>query len=401
MPTTLLIDLDDTLLLNPMETFIPEYLKKLSEHLSDYVEPRLVVKQLLWATALMAQNKRPDCTLKEIFDSLFYPSLNIQQEDVREAIDEFYREKFPDLKQLTRPRPGAVEFVEEAVSRGYRIAIATNPLFPATAIKQRMKWAELPDDGFSFTIVPSYETFHYAKPDPAYLAELMAKIGWPDGAVVMVGDDATADIPAAIGLGVEAYWATVNGADLDRDLYGGIGKGDIVEFFDWFDKNEIGTNQPDYSHPEALLAILRSTPAALDSFCREVDEKSLTKKPGPEEWSQTEVLCHLRDVEAEVNLERVNKVLNEYNPFIIGQDTDPWAEQRNYICQDGSHALETFTNLRIKLVEQLEHITPAEWDRPARHTILGPTNLQELIRIITAHDRLHIKQSLELRREIA
>lgn len=401
MPTTLLIDLDDTLLLNPMETFIPAYLKKLSEHLSDYVEPRVIVKQLLQATALMAQNKLPDRTLKEIFDSLFYPSLYIRQEDVREAIDEFYREIFPDLKQLTRPRPGAVEFVEEAVSRGYRIAIATNPLFPATAIKQRMKWAELPDDGFPFTIVPSYETFHYAKPDPAYLAELMAKIGWPDGAVVMVGDDATADIPAAIGLGVDAYWAPVNGADLDGDLYGGIGKGDIVKFFDWFDKNEIGSNQPDYSNPEALLAILRSTPAALDSFCREVDEKSLTKKLGPEEWSQTEVLCHLRDVEAEVNLERVDKVLYEYNPFIIGQDTDPWAEQRNYICQDGSHALETFTNLRIKLVERLEHITPAEWDRPARHTILGPTNLQELIRIITAHDRLHIKQSLELCREIA
>ena len=401
MPAILLIDLDDTLLLNPMETFIPAYLNKLSEHLGNYVEPSIIVKQLLRATAQMAQNKRPDCTLKEIFDTLFYPSLNIKQEDVREAIDEFYREVFPELKQFTRPRPGAVEFVEEAITRGYTIAIATNPLFPETAIKQRMEWAGFPDDGFPFAIVPSYETFHYAKPDPAYLAELMAKIGWPDGAVVMVGNDATTDIPAAIGLGVDAYWAPVNGADLEGDITGAVGKGDIVKFFDWFDKNEIESGQPDYNSPEALLAILRSTPAALDSFCREVDKKSLTKRPGLDEWSQTEVLCHLRDVEAEVNLERVAKVLNEYNPFIIGQDTDPWAQQRNYICQDGLHALGTFTNLRIKLVEQLEHITPMEWDRPARHTILGPTTLQELIRIITAHDRLHIKQSLEIRRMIA
>ena len=401
MPTTLLIDLDDTLLLNPMETFIPAYLKKLSEHLSNYVEPSAVVQQLLWATAQMAQNKRPDCTLKEIFDSLFYPSLNIKQEDVKEAIDEFYREIFPSLKQLTRPRPGAVEFIEEAVDRGYTIAIATNPLFPKTAITQRMKWAELPDDGFPFTIVPSYETFHYAKPDPAYLAELMAKIGWPDGSVVMVGNDATSDIPAAIGLGVDAYWAPVNGSDLDGDLFGAVGNGDIAKFFDWFDNNEIESNQPDYNSPEAMLAILRSTPAALDSFCRDLDEVALTEKPEPDEWSQTEVLCHLRDVEAEVNLERVDKVLNEYNPFITGQDTDPWAQQRNYVTQDGLHALGTFTNLRIKLVEKLEHITHTEWDRPARHTILGPTNLHELIRIITAHDRIHIKQSLEIRRMLA
>ncbi len=401
MPTTLLIDLDGTLLLNPMETFIPAYLKKLSEHLSNYVEPSATVKQLLRATAQMAQNKRPDCTLKEIFDSLFYPALNIRQEDVGEAIDEFYREIFPDLKQLTKPRPGGVEFVEEAIARGYRIAIATNPLFPETAIKQRMKWAELPDDGYPFMLVPSYETFHYAKPDPAYLAELMAKIGWPDGAVVMIGDDATADIPPAMGLGLDAYWTAVDGKEPEGKHIGAIGKGDIAKFYDWFDKNEIESCQPDYNTPEALLAILRSTPAALDSFCRELDEELLIKKPGPNEWSQTEVLCHLRDVEAEVNLERVDRVLHEYNPFIIGQDTDPWAQQRNYICQDGLHALRTFTELRIMLVEHLEQITAKEWDRPARHTIIGPTNLQELIRIITSHDRIHIKQSLDIRGMIA
>lgn len=401
MPTTLLIDLDDTLLLNPMETFIPAYLDMLSEHLSNFVEPGKTVKQLLRATTQMSQNKRPDCTLKEIFDSLFYPSLQISQEAVRVALDEFYRDIFPGLKRLTRPRPGADEFLAEAIARGYSLAIATNPLFPETAIQQRIKWAELPYDGFPFAIVPSYETFHYAKPDPAYIAELMAKIGWPDGSVVMVGNDATLDISPAIGLGVNAFWAPVDEAELGKDNTGGVGKGDISKFFDWFDSNGVETSQPDYNNPESLLAILRSTPAALDSFYRDSGEESLTRRPRPDEWSQTEILCHLRDVEAEVNLERVDRVLNEDNPFIIGQDTDPWAQQRNYICQNGLDALGTFTNLRNKLVKQVEQILPMDWDRPARHTILGPTSLKELIRIITAHDRLHIKQSLEARRMIA
>jgi FMN phosphatase YigB (HAD superfamily) len=398
VPTTLLIDLDDTLLLNPMETFIPAYLDLLSEHLSNFVEPGKTVEQLLRATTQMSQNKRPDCTLKEIFDSHFYPSLQINQEDVREALDEFYREIFPGLKRLTRPRPGAGEFLAEAITRRYSLAIATNPLFPETAIQQRIRWAELPYDGFPFTIVPSYETFHFAKPDPAYIAELMAKIGWPEGSVVMVGNDATLDISPAIGLGVNAFWAPVDEDELGIDIAAGTGKDDISKFFDWFDSNGIETRQPNYNTPEALLAILRSTPAALDSFYRDLGDESLTRRPRPDEWSQTEILCHLRDVEEEVNLERVDRVLAEHNPFIIGQDTDPWAQQRNYICQNGLDALEAFTNLRNKLVKQLEQLLPMDWDRPARHTILGPTNLKELIRIITAHDRLHIKQSLEVRR---
>ncbi len=111
--------------------------------------------------------------------------------------------------------------------------------------------------------------------------------------------------------------------------------------------------------------------------------------------SQT-ILCHLRDVDMEVNLPRLNKVLHEVNPFLPGEDTDPWAKDRNYILQDCDEALDRFIITRMEIVSMLETLSPDDWERSARHAIFGPTRLIELVKIITGHDRLHVQQAHEV-----
>jgi hypothetical protein len=97
-------------------------------------------------------------------------------------------------------------------------------------------------------------------------------------------------------------------------------------------------------------------------------------------------------VGAEVNVPRLARVIQESNPFIAGQDTDPWADQRGYIQQSGSMALAGFSAARKQLIDLLVQLSPRDWQRPARHAIFGPTSLQELVSIIAGHDRLHIRQ---------
>jgi hypothetical protein len=111
-------------------------------------------------------------------------------------------------------------------------------------------------------------------------------------------------------------------------------------------------------------------------------------------------MCHLREVDAEVNLPRIIKVIQESNPFLPGIDTDKWAEERLYYCQNGQEAQEEFTAARIQLVNTLSRLSPEDWMRPARHAIFGPTTLKELVRIIVDHDRLHIRQAYALMGEI-
>jgi hypothetical protein len=257
---------------------------------------------------------------------------------------------------------------------------------------QRLEWASLPADKYPFTLVTSNENYHFAKPQPAFYAEILARLGWPEGPVVMVGNDLHRDIAASRKLGLAAFWLTEPGTTPPDGPEAPTAGGSLSDLIPWLENTPASVLQPDYSLVPAMLAVLRSTPAVLDRLSRDLPSEAWTKRPGPEEWSPTEILCHLRDVEKEVNLPRVQILLEQNNPFLAGKDTDPWAEQRLYIRQDGMQALHKFTAARLELLDLLEAVQPADWNRPARHAIFGPTRLAELVGINAGHDRLHVRQ---------
>jgi FMN phosphatase YigB (HAD superfamily) len=387
----LLFDLDDTLLGNEMNSFVPAYVQALAKRMTNVADPPTLIKTLMTATRLMVENQSPDKTLEQRFDAAFYPALGLDRLDVQGIIDHFYVEDFPKLQDLTRVKPEAVSVVKQLLDRGDQAAIATNPLFPLTAILQRLGWAGLPADQVAFALIPSYETFHFAKPNPAYFAEFLAQLGWPKIPVIMVGNDIDSDIGAARQLGLPVFWMTNNGASAWTRQESIPPNGEFVDLIPWLDSTSVDPLPTNFTSPGALLAVLRSTPAALGTLCRQ-RIKSLGQRSAVNEWSAGEVLCHLRDVDTEVNLPRLQKVVRERNPFLPGQDTDPWAEIRRYFQQDGLQALNDFTNIRLELLKLLENLKPNDWDRRARHAIFGPMSLRELVNIIVGHDILHIQQ---------
>jgi FMN phosphatase YigB (HAD superfamily) len=389
--TLILFDLDDTLLGNEMNNFIPVYLQALARRMSAVAEPTTLVKTLLSATREMVENPNPDQTLEEKFDAAFYPPLGLIRQDVQGIIDAFYEEDFPKLRIITQTRPEAIEVVDQIFKRGDQAAIATNPLFPRTAILQRLAWAGLPADRVPFVMIPSYETFHFAKPNPAFFAEFLAQLGWPKTPVIMVGNDVDSDIGAARQLGLPVYWMTNNGAS----EWNGKGiipaHGGLTDLLPWIDEHSPEPIQTNFNTPDALLAVLRSTPAALATLSRR-QNANLDQRPAQGEWSAAEVLCHLRDVDMEVNLIRIQKVLRERNPFIPGKETDQWADERQYCLQDAMEALRDFTKARVEFLQLLTNLPAEGWNRKARHAIFGPTHLRELVNIIAGHDILHVQQ---------
>ena len=392
MSKTLLLDLDNTLLGNEMDAFIPAYLQALARCMSPYADPRLLAKTLMTATSLMVQNQLPNLTLMEVFDAAFYPALHLNKADVQTTIDGFYAQDFPRLRNLTTQKPEAVRLVKQALESGYQVGVATNPLFPLAAIQQRLAWAGLPANQNNFSLIPSYSSFHFAKPNPAYFAEFLAQMGWPEGPIVMVGDEADMDIIGARQLGIAAFWIPA----LPDASWSGPGaeppRGRLEDVLTWLESAPSESLKPDFNSPQALLAILCSTPAALKTLCGSYITPNWTQRPKAGEWSLTEVVCHLRDVETEVFAPRFIKVINEENPFLIGIDSDSWAVQRNYIQQDGLKALLAFVSKRIELLSLLSALPSESWFRPARHAFFGPTNLQELASFVADHDRLHIQQ---------
>lgn len=401
MTLTLLLDLDDTLLLNPATAFQPAYLKALAKELSQHFDPQVMIRELLAATDRMIENENPSQTLEQTFDAAFYPALNVQRSDVQSAIEHFYADVFPHLQSVTQPRPEALRLVELAQQKGYRLVVATNPLFPLTAIQQRLAWAGLPVDTTPFAAVTSYEGYHFAKPNPAYYAEILAQIGWPDDPAVMIGNDLNDDILPAARLGLCTFWlreGQPGNGQPPAQLPAGAPSftGTFQDLLNWVAAVHPASLQQDFSSITGLLAVLKSTPAALKTMSQPLAAPAWLNRPDPREWSLTEIFCHLRDVEREVNLPRIQRVMQEENPFLPGQVTDQWAEERHYQQQDGLQALEDFMLARIEVIHMLEGLSESQWSLPARHAIFGPTTLKELVSFITTHDRSHVQQSFKI-----
>jgi FMN phosphatase YigB (HAD superfamily) len=377
---TLLFDLDNTLLGNNMDMFLPLYLQALSAHMASYAEPRRLVKTLMGASDQMIANLHPDRTLEEVFDAGFYPPLGIEKDPVRGILDTFYAEEFPKLRSITQVRPEAVDLVKTALSRGCQLAIATNPLFPLTAVKQRLSWAGLSPEEIPFSLIPSFHTFHFAKPNPAYFAELMTKLAWPEGPVIMVGDDFNLDIIPAHQAGLATYWVTPQGFSLPENQPLPSGHGTLTELLPWLGSTDPDSLMPDFSSPSAIIATLRATPALLHSLCADLTPEAWVHRPAAGEWSVIEILCHL------------SKVLQETNPFVAGMDTDAWADARQYIQRDSMQSFHNFVTARLELIAFLESLSPDDWQRQARHAIFGPTCLHEMAIFAAGHDRLHVRQ---------
>ncbi len=392
MTLTLLLDLDDTLLDTNMDTFIPAYFEALSGALDGMVSPDVMLPALMGGTRRMMANEDPRLTLREVFDSYFFPKLGMERESLQGAIDGFYDEVFPSLQGLTSPRPDAVALVEWAFGQGFRVAISTNPLFPLKAIHHRMRWAGLAPEKYPFSLVSSYENFHFTKTTPAYYAECMGQLGWPEGPVVMVGDDEGMDIAPARAAGLPVFWVRKSSSEVDPSV--DIPQGTIADVRPWLEDIDHETLWIDWHEPQSLLATLRANPAALATLTRYLPDEKWHCHPKPGEWCLVEIMCHLRDVERDINHPRLKIILGEENPFIAGVVSDNWVEERQYARQDGKTALAEFTRNRMETLEILSRLL-SEWSRPARHAIFGPTTLRELVKFVVEHDQAHIRQMLE------
>jgi len=169
---SVLFDLDDTLINNNSDLFTRVYMDLLGKYLQPYVDSKKMGPLLLDGTRQMIYKNAICGTLEETFDRTFYPGIGLSKEYLAPVLKEFYGRVFNELKSETSPMPGAADVVGECLSHGWNVAIATNPLFPMAAVHHRLRWAGLEPEEVKFSAITAYETYHFAKPQPAYFAEV-------------------------------------------------------------------------------------------------------------------------------------------------------------------------------------------------------------------------------------
>ncbi|KAF0112306.1 MAG: hypothetical protein FD147_179 [Chloroflexi bacterium] len=392
MTLTLLIDLDDTLLTNPLESFMPAYIKLLSDYLAPFVPASRMVPQLLYATDKMISKDLPAKTLEETFDADFYASLGLIKNDLVEPLDTFYTQNFQKLQSVTKQKPEALRIVEYAVSKKHTIVVATNPLFPQKAIQSRLAWAGFPPDNTPFQFITSYENMHFAKPNPAYYAEILGLLGWPLQPFCMIGNSLTDDILPASSLGMPGFLVDGKDSDLPENIAQGSRAGTLDKVIPWLDELEGKTHESEIKSIPGILAILKTTPVVMDTLTKNLSDTDWKVKPTPSEWSILETICHIFDVEKEINIPRFEKILSNEDPFLVGIDSDIWVNQRNYNETRTPFCLTKFLKLRLTFLKILNSLSSADWQRTVRHSIFGPTSLLELAIFIIRHEQDHIRQ---------
>jgi HAD superfamily hydrolase (TIGR01549 family) len=200
-----LLDMDDTLVHNDMVDFIPAYYALLREDLADLLPQEELMRRMSQGVEQMFLNDGAGRTNLEAFMDLFMEGLDYSEEEMEARFDAFYRDRFHLLESHTRKKPQARAVVEEAFRQGYRVVIATQPLFPRIAIDMRLDWAGVGD--FLYDLVTTAEVSYACKPHPAYYQAIADHLGLAPEACLMAGDSVRDDLPAAA-LGMRTFWVT-------------------------------------------------------------------------------------------------------------------------------------------------------------------------------------------------
>ena len=208
MIDTILFDLDGTLLQFSQEDFINNYFAKLSKvFIRLGMEAEASIKAVWAGTKAMALNDGSMTNAKR-FWTVFAEYLGLTPEknkEVEAACDDFYTNAFDAVKSVLRPNDVSNRLVRELTGRGYTVALATNPLFPACAVTTRLNWIGLKPDDFKH--ITHYYNSKYCKPNPGYFNEVLAEIKKTPEQCLMAGNHPVEDMSAGK-LGIETFLVT-------------------------------------------------------------------------------------------------------------------------------------------------------------------------------------------------
>lgn len=128
-----------------------------------------------------------------------------------------------------------------------------------------------------------------------------------------------------------------------------------------------------------------------------ISQEEAQVKPTPEAWSILEVTCHLHDEEREDFRARLQNILSGQNDEFQVINPQGWIKERKYNEQNFDEMQKKFFAERVKSLEWLQGLANADWE--ITHTDkYGSVTAGEMFSAWVAHDNLHTRQLVELRR---
>lgn len=225
---TILFDLDGTLLPMDQDKFVEIYFHALAKKCEPMgFDAGALIKGIWAGIKSMILNDGEMRNIERFWNSFS----SIFGEEVRKLepeFDSFYRNEFSKAKEATNPTTLSNECIQILKNKGYKLVLATNPIFPQVATYTRMEWAGInPKD---FELITTYENSNYCKPNLEYYKEILNTIGKEPSDCMMVGNDVKEDMCTEL-LGIDTFLLTDCLINKEEDIkkYNG---GNYEEFLD-------------------------------------------------------------------------------------------------------------------------------------------------------------------------
>ncbi len=202
MRKAVFFDLDGTLLPLDMKEFMALYYEAIEES-GFYGRISKQNGREIFNAAVYAMLKNDGRTSnRDVFYGAIESMAGVTSDELIPHMEGFYNNQFRRLKACARPDKNVPLVIDEIKAKGFRLIIATNPLFPKTATDQRIEWAGL--DPADFEYVSYYHNSSWCKPNHGFYREILSKLSLSASECYIVGNDVTEDM-GAVELGFKGF----------------------------------------------------------------------------------------------------------------------------------------------------------------------------------------------------
>ena len=232
MIKNILFDLDGTLLPMDQDVFVEAYMRSLSAHMMPYgYDAKMLVKSIWTGTGAMIQNDG-SVSNEEAFWRCFDEIFGADARKDEPKFEQYYRSGFAAVQKSCGFFAEAKTTIDTLKNRGYRLILATNPIFPPIATNQRVAWAGLSTEDFE--LITTYDNSHFCKPNPKYYLEIFEKMNISPEECLMVGNDVGEDMIAQK-LGCKVFLMTdciINKTNADISGYPQGGFAELLQYIE-------------------------------------------------------------------------------------------------------------------------------------------------------------------------
>ena len=232
MIKVVLFDLDGTLLPMDDKRFTEDYFTILTEKISTQGYDLDQLLSGIWQGIKSMIKNNGEKSNKHVFWEEFSKVMGDKVLEDIPLFEDFHNNVFQSLSISCGYTSKSKEVVDKVKDMGYRVVLATNPVFPRAATESRIKWAGLsPHD---FELCTTYENTSYCKPNIKYYEHILNEIGCRAEECLMVGNNVREDMIAST-LGMRVFLLTdylINEEEKDISNYPSGSYNELIEYIE-------------------------------------------------------------------------------------------------------------------------------------------------------------------------